>query len=801
MFIATTLLYPCILALLCIGTGLLVDRLCGRVLAAPLLIAVGAATLIGASQLITFVPVLAPATPYAMALLAVGGLVLSRERLGGLWAGARARPWELGGPVVVYVLALAPVLLSGRASFSSYMALADSAVHMLGADFILRHGQSYGHLDLRNSYGQFVNDYYNTSYPSGADTLLGGSAFLLRLPVIWAFQPFNAFILAAAQGPAIVLARRLGLRGGWALAASVTAVIPALVYGYELIGSIKELTALCMLLTSGCLVISHRRWMRAGPAGSVPLALVLAAGTSALGVAFGVWSLIAVLILAVVLAGELRAGRVRPVAAAALVGAATVAGLLAALPTLTDLSGSIQVASNISSTSNPGNLHSPLRAIQVFGIWLNGSYKLEPTGGDLQITHILIVLAFAAVLLGAIRILRIRALALAAWMGLTLLAWFLVSRSVTTWAEAKTLMITSPIVLLAAWAGVGALASLPRRAAAMPAATLVGLALAGGVLVSDGLQYRSSNLAPTARYEEMRSIDARFQGIGPTLFTDFDEYSLYVLHDLDVGGPDFAYPPAALASAAGGYGDPVRLDAISPAALEPYRLIITRRDPTAPRPPAAYRLAWEGKYYQVWQRIPGAPPALAHVALAGPPAAQCARLQSLATGPGGRTAGALIAAEAPLLSRVSFRLSARPRGWGRQRGGFVMNTPGNLTAAFRVPAAGEWKLWIQGQLMPSIDLAVDGRPLATVSGELSGNSLVPDTLPPIRLSLAAGTHTLAVTRPGFNLSPGDRGSAVLDDAFLTPASAHPSGQLRSVTPSRWRELCGGSYRWAELLPA
>ena len=62
------------------------------------------------------------------------------------------------------------------------MALADSAVHMLGADFLLRHGQHYAHLDLRNSYGQFINDYYNTSYPSGADTLFGGSAFLLACP-------------------------------------------------------------------------------------------------------------------------------------------------------------------------------------------------------------------------------------------------------------------------------------------------------------------------------------------------------------------------------------------------------------------------------------------------------------------------------------------------------------------------------------------------------------------------------------------------------------------------------------------
>ena len=91
------------------------------------------------------------------------------------------------------------------------MALADSAVHIAGADYLLHHGQHYAHLDLRNSYGQVINDYYNSNYPSGADTLFGASALLMGLPLIWAFQPFNAFVLAIASGPAWLLARAGGL--------------------------------------------------------------------------------------------------------------------------------------------------------------------------------------------------------------------------------------------------------------------------------------------------------------------------------------------------------------------------------------------------------------------------------------------------------------------------------------------------------------------------------------------------------------------------------------------------------------
>ncbi|HYB24369.1 MAG TPA: hypothetical protein VED41_11255, partial [Solirubrobacteraceae bacterium] len=274
MFVATALLYPCALVALCAGAGLAVDRVSGAFLPASLLVTVGAAALIGLSQLSTYFAALAPATPFLMLALALAGLALGRERVRNLGRGCIETPWPVATSMLVYALALAPVLAAGRTSFSSYMALADSAVHMLGADFLIRHGQDYAHLDLHNSYGQFVRDYYGISYPSGADTLFGGSAFLLGLPLIWAFQPFNAFMLASAAAPAWLLARRMRLRGAWAALAALTATAPALVYGYELLGSVKEITALSMLLTLGVLVVGHRRWLGAGltPARAIPFA-------------------------------------------------------------------------------------------------------------------------------------------------------------------------------------------------------------------------------------------------------------------------------------------------------------------------------------------------------------------------------------------------------------------------------------------------------------------------------------------------------------------------------------------------
>ena len=297
MFLQTVLLYPLVLALLCGGAGLLVDRASGGVVPAMLLLTVGAAALIVVSQLTTYVAPIAPATPYVLVAIAVGGAAVGWARARTLARAWRASLWQLSVGPLAYALALAPVLLAGRPSFSSYLALADSAVHMVGADFLIRHGLDFSHLDLTNSYGATIHNYYAESYPSGADTVQGGSSFLAGLPLNWTFQPFTAFMLATATGPAWVLLRRAGMNvatartRAWVAAAAVTVTLPALVYAYELVGSIKEIVALGLILSMGALVVEHRRWLWSGARGAIPFALLVAGGVSALGVAFGAWAL------------------------------------------------------------------------------------------------------------------------------------------------------------------------------------------------------------------------------------------------------------------------------------------------------------------------------------------------------------------------------------------------------------------------------------------------------------------------------------------------------------------------------
>jgi hypothetical protein len=110
-----------------------------------------------------------------------------------------------------------------------------------------------------------------------------------------------------------------------------------------------------------------------------------------------------------------------------------------------------------------------------------------------------------------------------------------------------------------------------------------------------------------------------------------------------------------------------------------------------------------------------------------------------------------------------------------------------------------YEMWLQGQFMAPVSVAVDGRALASIAGQLAGNSLVPDTATPIAVRLAAGRHRLAVSRAGFSLAPGNGGAAVLDAVLLTPAPT-PARRLQAL-PARAAaaSLCSTGYRWIELL--
>ena len=271
---------------------------------------------------------------------------------------------------------------------------------------------------------------------------------------------------------------------------------------------------------------------------------------------------------------------------------------------------------------------------------------------------------------------------------------------------------------------------------------------------------RCSTTAPTSRrpraIEELAVVGDRFAGTGPTLFTDFDEYSLYELRDLDVGGPDFVYSPPALAGAAGATAIRSKLDRLPPAALLSYPLIVTRRDPSAPRPPSAYTPALAGHLL----RGVGPPPRRArgdrrHRARRARPASSA---RASGASPASRRAHAreLVAASSPALVHVSLAGASHPHALGPPARGARdehARAPLRRNSPCLGPASGS--VWLQGQFMPTVDVDVDGRPLASIGGQLDGNSLVPNTITPLRASIPAGRHRL-LDRPPRRLQPRSR---------------------------------------------
>jgi len=1060
MFVLTTLVYPCLLALLCLGAGLAVDRISGATgigiggrtgretreraggeidggiggrtgggtrgraggagwLPGMLIPVVGAATLICVSQLTTYIAPLAPATPYVFVLLGLAGFVLGRNRLRTLAhaltqhsispstspldsANLPANPactypdppssnpplpsgsgstsplvlpgvlprewrWQLAVGPLAYVIALAPVLAAGRPT-SSYQALTDSAVHMLGADYLMRHGQDYAHLNLAGSYGQYVHNYYGMSYPSGADTLFGGTAFVLGLPLIWAMQPFAAFVLALATGPAWVLARRIGLAGGWAALASITATLPALVYGYELVASVKELVSLPMILALGALAVSSNRWL-SRPAGVIPFALVLAAGLGALGVGFGVWGLTAAIVVGTVARGvrtedtgephsrnpaqpqpaqpqpiqpqsvqpepaqpepgghkpiqpqpaQPEPGGHRPIqpqpaqpelgghkpiqpqpiqpklggrklGGVIALGAAVT--LVAAIGTWTDFAGSLHVAKAIASTANPGNLEAALKPVQALGTWLSGSYQHSPASGVLTaLTYAIALLTSILAVLGFARIVYLGERALAGWLALVLLAGVALLAYATTWIDAKAIMLSSPVLVLLAWSGIAGLRSgashrsrrsgashRSRRAGAShrsredrnrpgtvtPSARhrtgvprtprhaipiLAAIILTAGIATSDAMQYHSSNLAPTARYEELARIDRRYAGHGPVLVLGFDEYALYVLRDLYPSGLEFSYPPVGLnlhsgsgpnsahsptasgpnsghspmasgssgtprpptaSYSSGRHGSPADLDHVPPTLWPAYPLVVTPRDPTISEPPAAYRLVWLGDYYEVWRRRQDTPAAIAHLGLSSTRPVGCAAVRRLARIATAQRAE-LVAAHPPTVVMVDIQHATHSPAWHDTHPGLVMRGAGELETTFSVPpagtagATGRWNLQLKGEAMPEVTIDVDAMHVATIAGEVEGNPHNPGVTRPIALRLpplSPGEHTLTIARPhpslASTLTPGEGGWAILHQAFLTPANQPPTDTLQTIPPADWHRLCGQKLDWLEV---
>jgi hypothetical protein len=174
-----------------------------------------------------------------------------------------------------------------------------------------------------------------------------------------------------------------------------------------------------------------------------------------------------------------------------------VAALIAALPTISNISNSLRLAFGLNGgdaplANDPGNLLRPLRFVQMFGVWLGYDHRIDPQYP--YQTYLLIGVVIVATVIGAIWLLRNRYWRIAAFAAMEFLVYLLLVRRGTEWTDAKVLMMLSPVILLVAM--IGAFSLLRIRPVE---STVFAVVVAVAVLWSDALLYHGSRTSSPAR--------------------------------------------------------------------------------------------------------------------------------------------------------------------------------------------------------------------------------------------------------------------------------------------------------------
>jgi hypothetical protein len=777
--------FPGVLLALALGCGLLVRRVAGVALPGALLPGAGLALIVVVAGFLTLVDATAELATPAVVALALAGLALGRGSLG------RPSPWALAAAGGVFAVYAAPIVLSGEATFAGYIRLDDTATWLALTDRVLEHGRSLDGL-APSTYEATLAFNLADGYPVGVFLPLGVVGRLLGEDVAWLFQPYMAALAAmlalALWSLAQPLVGRAPLRAGIAFVAAQS----ALLFGYYLWGGVKELAA-AMLIASICACVSGVVAARFTPRSLLAPALLAAALAAVLSLGGLIW-----LLPLLGLAGAVAARRLPPRAVAA--RAALLGGVTAGLALPVVAAGGLlpPTSSPLTDAGALGNLLGSLEPVQAAGVWPAGDFRLDPVA-ELP-AQALIALMLVAAGAGLVLAARSRDWGALGYAGGTLLACLGIWVFGSPWVEAKALAIAAPAVPFAAGLAVAAALA---RGLALPAGVL-GVALAAGVIWSNALAYRDANFAPRDQLAELERIGAEVAGEGPALLTEYQPYG--ARHFLREADPEAASElrRRRIALADGGLvpkGDAVDTDALDAGGLLAYRTLVLRRSPAQSRPPAAYRLARRGEFYEVWQREPTAPIGVERLALgtATQPVARprCGQVEALAADAG--AGDRLVAARRPRVIAVSLREARYPRSWSTPatRATPTPDGAGTIAARVEVPRRGVYAVWLRGSARPAVELAVDGEPTGEVRHQLNNRGQY------LRLGepeLSAGPHRIAIRFAGADLHPGSGGAPAAVGPLVLSAAEAPDAELVRVAGGEARSLCDRAWDWIEVDP-
>jgi hypothetical protein len=787
---------PVLVWAVCLGCGLAVERVLRVRLSNGLVLVLG---LCVAYVLIMPGYTAGAGEALAIALLAgvtVGGMVFARDglrvRLNPGWAGVAGL-----GAYVIYTL---PVIAYGHWTWSGYDFVNDSGFEMLLANHIKGFGTTLGHIS-ESSERQFLVQYLNNGYPLGTQALLGTFSGVLNTPVAVLYQGYISSLAALGAVALCTIAERRV--AGWrAAAVALAATCANLTYQYALQGAVKEiglLAVICAAAALACAAISLQRPYAGGALLSVAVAAGLAT-YNAVALPF-LGALVLFIGVAVVWT---RRSLPSPRWILPLAASGGLAALLA-IPSLTSFGTFLSAAQNGQGASGVGatqlgQLLRKLPVSQMSGVWLAGEYRLAvPAGLEGTLTVLASAVIVVLLVLSLLWALRVKDIGVLLMLGVVVLVMLIVFPRASPYAQGKLLAIGGPsVVFVALMVLAGA------RGRLAPPALVLGGVLVLAILASDVFAYGHDRVAPTARMEAIRQVGDHFDGQGPVLWNEFEEYAKVLGNHARISAPFEAITPqqVLLRHPTSFYGHSFDLDEELLSFVEGYPIIVTRRSPAASRPPANYRLVYQNKYYLAWQRT-AEPQVLRHLPeqrLYSPSATvTCAALKPIVSG--APPSSELILATPPEMAW--FDVLSDPRrsgGWvpdPAQAGAVTTITAGQAEGTLAVAGGARYGVWVQGDFPRKVYVQVDGRTVGWVAGSNTPGQWLQAT----SLRLSGGRHSVRVYAVGGHrhFGPGEwpKGDAGTIGAVALQREAPE--RLRAVAVSDWRSLCATQADWVELV--
>jgi hypothetical protein len=474
------------------------------------------------------------------------------------------------------------------------------------------------------------------------------------------------------------------------------------------------------------------------------------------------------------------------------------------LPTL---AAALKLLPTVSGTGplELGNLGAPMPAIAAAGVWISGDYRF-PQYAHRAPSEVLGIFVLVLAAVGLVFAVRRRAWSVA-WLGIAgLAALYYVAHRYGPWIQFKADSVSSPISLLLAFAGVGALLRISRR---LIVGVLPALVIAGGVLAGNALLYHNVTLAPYERLRNLEFIGERFANEGPTLTPDFEEYAEYYLRDDNensvVNGPTLGLRPDVNRATEPGGIFAYDLNEFTLSWVESFRTIVMRRNPLASRPPSNYRLVYLSPYYEVWQRQQPATTVLAHVAGTDTAGRRNAAVCSEVAAQAGRAGPAAQIAYMPAPTgyvQVDGSNTTLSGSFAAAGGTILPTGAGRAVREQPIPVAGRYDFFLSGSFGRPVNVSIDGRHVGTAAYQVSypGQWFLIGSR-----WLSHAVHVIAITRGGVSLHPGNGEGVDGLNRTIGPLVIIPSRPtvplVRYTSVRQFRRLCLSTrpLRWVEVV--